>query len=277
MIVSITPTGDRLRQFEICYDLMMHQTVKPDKWFIIDDGVCKLQNIDEGKIGKTEIIMIRHEPNPNKITLKRNLLSVLDKLNVDDKIIVIEDDDYYPDTYIETLTQLLDEYTVVGGLIRKYYNLDFKGYWEFKRFLYGTLHSTAFKATTQTLDLMREVCSDDIGYKVDIEFWRMIKDEGIPNLLHSDSRAQVIGVKGWPTGRKGANSDSHVKRKSKYICDKNLVKLGSYFGCFSHRYEAFLSDGCSDTDWLSSLRRAFRFFNRLKQNPPSETVAWHHE
>jgi hypothetical protein len=277
MIVTITPTGDRLSQFEICYSLMMNQTIKPDKWFIIDDGACKLQNIVEGKIGNTEIVMIRHEPDPNKITLKRNLMSVLDRLNIDDKIIIIEDDDYYPNTYIETMSRLLDEYTVVGGLTRKYYNLNFKSYWEFKRLLYGTLHSTAFKATTQTLGFIREVCSNEIGYKVDIEFWRMVKKEGVSNFLHSDSRVQVIGVKGWPAGRKGANSDSHVRRKSKYIRDKNLDKLNCYFGSFSQKYEAFLSNEGSDTDWLSSLKHFFGFFDRLKQNPPPESVAWRHE
>ena len=93
MIIAITPTGDRLHQFEICYELMMRQTVKPDKWFIIDDGVCKLEHIVNGKTDNMEIIIIQREPNPDEITLKDNLLAVLDKININDKIIFFEDDD----------------------------------------------------------------------------------------------------------------------------------------------------------------------------------------
>jgi len=231
---------------------MMQQTIRPDKWFIIDDGVFKLEHIVNGKKDNMEIIIIHREPNPDKITLKDNLLAVLDKLNINDKIIFFEDDDFYPDTYIEAMSQFLDNYLVVGGLLRKYYNLSYKGYWEFTRSTYGTLHSTAFKANEKTLNSLREVCTNGDGYEVDSEFWGKIKSEGLSNFLQSDSRAQVIGVKGWNTGRKGAVVGTHTRNRRKYVYDTDFKTLNYYFGNFSERYKFFIERG-----FLIDLRRAF--------------------
>jgi hypothetical protein len=57
MLTAITPTGDRMHQFNICYELMMRQTLKPDRWIIVDDGVKKLENIVNEKINNMEIIV----------------------------------------------------------------------------------------------------------------------------------------------------------------------------------------------------------------------------
>jgi hypothetical protein len=259
MIIAITPTGDRLHQFEICNELMMRQSVKPDRWFIIDDGVCKLQNVANRKTNNMEIIIIQREPNPDKVTLKENLLAVLDKIGNNDKIIFIEDDDYYPDTYIETMSQLLDNCNVVGGLLRKYYNLNFKGYWEFKELLFGTLNSTAFNANEKILYCLHEVCSHGDGLKIDFDFWRKIKAEGISNFLHSEEKAQVIGVKGWKVGRKGAVVETHMKKRRKFVYDTNLDVFNCYFGNFSHKYKSFIERGFLIDLWRTVLGTYFKF------------------
>jgi hypothetical protein len=243
MLTAITPTGDRLHQFAICYELMMRQTVKPDRWIIVDDGVQKLEHIVNGKINNMEIIVVRRKASPDRITLKENILAALEKININDKVIFFEDDDFYPDTYIEAMSQLLVNYIVVGGLLRKYYNLTFKGYWEFTQLRYGTLSSTAFNTNGKTLNIFREVCSNGYGHEVDIEFWRKIKSEGISNFLHSDARAQVIGVKGWNIGRKGAVLRTHMKKRRKYIYDTNFKNLKCYFDNFSEKYKSFIKRG----------------------------------
>lgn len=265
MIIAITPTGDRLHQFEICYELMMRQNVKPDRWIIVDDGVQKLQNIVNQKINNMEIVIIQREPNPNKITLKQNILAVLDKINIDDKIIFFEDDDFYPKTYVETMSKFLDDYIVVGGLVRRYYNLKFKGNQEFIKNSFGTLGSTAFKVSKKTINFMREICLDDIGYNIDVYFWRKIKSVGISNLLHSDERAQVIGVKGWNVGRKGAVARTHEGSHRKYIYDTNFNILNSYFDDMSDKYKSFIKHGLLIDIWRHFIGEVYKFRAFLKK------------
>ncbi len=260
MLTAITPTGDRLHQFAICYELMMRQTVKPDRWIIVDDGVRKLENIVDGKINNMEIMLLRRNASPGRITLKENILAALEKINIGDKVIFFEDDDFYPDTYIEAMSQLLDNYKVVGGLLRKYYNLNYQAYWEFSRSLYGTLSSTAFKAEEKTFNVFRKVCSNGYGHEVDIEFLNTVKAEGISNFLHSNPMAQVIGVKGWNTGRRGAVATTHKRRYRKYIYDTNFKCLNCYFSIFSEKYKSFIKHGLL----IDLLRPSAGAINKLK-------------
>jgi hypothetical protein len=267
VIIAVTPTGDRLRQFEICYDLMMRQTVLPDKWIIIDDGVQKLQNIVDGKINNIEVIIINREASLNRITVKENIFAALDKINIKDKIIFFEDDDFYPNTYIETMSKLLDHYIVVGGLLRKYYNLNYQGLWEFKRPMFGTLNSTAFNATEKILKILYDICcnnSDGYDWDIDIEFWKEIKSEGISNFLHSEPKAQVIGVKGWNTGRKGAVSRVHRNNRRKYIFDPDFDILNNYFEDLSEKYKSFIKHGFLVDLWRSLIGCIYRIRAHLK-------------
>jgi len=259
MITAVTPTGDRLHQFEICYELMMRQTIKPDRWFIIDDGVGKMGSVVSGKINNMEIIIIKREPNPDKMTLKDNLLAVLDKININDKMIFFEDDDFYPDTYLEVMSQLLDSYLVVGGLLRKYYNLKFKGYREFTNPVYGTLNSSALNVNEKTLDSLREVCNNGDGTRIDLRFWSKIKSEGVSSFLHSDERAQVIGVKGWNVGRKGAIVATHTRNRQKFAYDKDYNILKYCFGDFSEKYKFFITHGFLIDLWRAFFGVIFRF------------------
>lgn len=266
MLTAITPTGDRLHQFELCYELMMRQTLKPDRWIIVDDGVNKLENIVNEKINNMELIVIRREPEPDKITIKDNLLAALDKIDINEKIIFFEDDDYYPATYIEAMSQFLDNYIVVGGLLRKYYNLNYQGCWVFARNTYGTLSSTGFKADEKTLNIIHEICSNGYGFKIDIDFWREIKSGCISNLLHSDERAQVIGVKGWKIGRKGTVVETHMKNRRKFDYDTDFVTLTSYFGDFSEKYKSFIERGFLRDHWRSLLGSVYRVRAKLKSS-----------
>jgi hypothetical protein len=266
MIIAITPTGDRLKQFEICFELMMRQTVRPAKWFIIDDGINKLTNIADTKRVPIEINIIHREPNPGKITLKENLLAVIDRIEIHDKVIFFEDDDFYPATYIETISQILEanEYAVVGGIQRKYYNLNYTGYWEFSKTTFCTLNATGFCADEKILNILRKICRNSEGYKVDEEFWREIKSKDIPYLLHSDTKAQVIGIKAWNIGRKGAVEKKHLKSRRKYIYDKRFRKLNEYVGDMAERYKSFIRQGFLIGLWRSSLGAIFRFRSYFK-------------
>ena len=267
MLTAITPTGDRFHQFEICYELLMRQTVKPDRWIIIDDGVKKLEHIVDKKINNMDIIVIRREASPERITLKDNILAALEKININDKILFIEDDDFYPSTYIEAVSELLNDYTVVGGLLRKYYNLYFRGHWEFKRPMFGTLNSTAFNATEKTLKILYEIClsnADGYGWDIDFEFWKEVKSANISNVLHSDARAQVIGVKGWNIGREGIIVKTHRKSHRKYLYDADFNVLENYFGDLSEKYKTYVIRGFPIDLWRPSLGAYYRLRAALK-------------
>jgi len=264
MLTAITPTGDRPHQFAICHELMMRQTVKPERWIIVDDGVIKVGDIVNKKRLNLETIIINRDPKPGKITIKDNLLAALDIIKTDDKIIFFEDDDFYPVTYIEVMSKLLNNYTVIGGLLRKYYNLDFQGYREFINPRYGNLNSVAFNVNEKTLKSLGRVCSNGNGYKVDIEFWQKIQSEGILFFLHSDVKAQVIGVKGWKVGRDGAVVETHKKYRRKFIYDPDFNALNRYFGDFSEKYKSFIEHGCIVDRWRAFLGELFKIRRSIK-------------
>ena len=85
----ITPTGDRPECFELLRRWVVHQTLRPAQWIVVDDGKTPMHPIPEATV-------IRREPHPDDpaCTLGKNLEAALAHV-LHDKIIIMEDDDWY--------------------------------------------------------------------------------------------------------------------------------------------------------------------------------------
>ena len=104
-ITIITPHRDRTRQLELVIDCINNQTVKPDNWIIVDDG---LERVPEEVLKKSlvPIEYLWYERKYEKSASENSLLAM--QRVATKKCIVIEDDDYYPPAYIETVSNLLE-------------------------------------------------------------------------------------------------------------------------------------------------------------------------
>lgn len=129
-VTIITPTRDRPQQLQLVIDCINNQTVKPDKWVIVDDGPQPLSDQFLGKI-TVPLEYIWYEKICNK-SVTQNSLRALQKVSTN-KCIVIQDDDYYPRTYIQHMSQLLQgkQNALVGQLKWHIYRLS-TGYYTIK-------------------------------------------------------------------------------------------------------------------------------------------------
>lgn len=206
MITAITLTGDRPLAFALCQQWLFHQTVKPDQWIIVDDGKSTIiaDIAWHNKIMPGVSVGIRREPKPNdpKFTMGLNLAEALKWVD-GDKIIIIEDDEYYAPMYIEQVAAQLDEHEVVGIKGARYYHLPSGGYMQMSGGWHASLAETAF-----TSSLLPEIQSfadnGDFPLLLDVMLWRRLrtKKQHDASLFADDDKFLYCGIKGLP-GRAG--------------------------------------------------------------------------
>jgi hypothetical protein len=141
-VTVITCTGDRPEVFELCRRWVKNQTRQPKQWIVVDDGYVPLLNTRGFEYHRR----VPTDKDPSH-TLCLNLIVGVEKA-VHDKIIIMEDDDWYDPTYIEYMSTLLDKTDMVG-----FGNLIF---------YYPSIHSYMEKGTTRQPALAQTAFSRDI-------------------------------------------------------------------------------------------------------------------
>jgi len=218
----ITCTGDRPEAFKLCAEYLGRQTVKPDEWVVVDDGVkykvtqemCEASGVKDIKL----IHRARAKDDPNH-TLTINMLEALDKVT-GENIIIMEDDDWYAPNYIETMIDGLMSGDLCGTQGIYYWNIPKKCY-QFvgKSVDHASLCQTAFRRNV--IPVLEDICKYEYVQNgiIDISIWE--KWKGSINLMeYSDL---VVGIKGLP-GRPGMTS-GHLTDGSRYNSDPKLKEL----------------------------------------------------
>jgi hypothetical protein len=223
-ITVITPTGDRPEALALLRQWMTNQTRQPDQWLIIDDGQKPVKKREFA--GAT---VIRRKPSKldPPCTLGENLKAAL-PLVAHDKILIMEDDDWYGPEYIETMAQFLDAHDLVGISGTKYYHPGVPGFREMGRGDHASLSQTAFRKSY--LPKIIEAIPFDSSMpeypecSVDMRIWK--KANGRAHLVAGADKKLHCSIKGLP-GRKGAGV-GHDKKY--YTKDKNLTKFREWCG-----------------------------------------------
>lgn len=200
-ITVITPTGDRPLAFALCQQWMAHQTRKPDQWIVIDDGKIPLE-ADLVFLNSTMpgvAIGIRREPRADdpKHTLDLNLKAAL-PLITGNKILIMEDDEYYAPGYIEEMARQLDFHEIVGIRPSKYYHLPSGGYLEMRTPTHASLAETAFR--NSFLSELNEIIKGNGETGIDFKIWTKAGNRGF--IFADGERPIYLGIKGLP-GRGG--------------------------------------------------------------------------
>lgn len=233
MVTLITCTGDRPICFELLECWINRQSIKPDQWIVVDDGRIPT-------IPKISCEYIRREPNKSdpKFTMLLNLDEAFKHIK-GDKILFIEDDEYYASDYIKNMTEKLDRYDLAGIGRSKYYYLPTLKWYRHKNMGHASLAQTGFNS-----NFLRDAKSCLKGdLFLDIRFWRKMNGTGadflsLPEVVKFKESANkkgfvfedyenslYCGMKGMP-GREGIGI-GHNER-SCYYPDKDNRVLKSW-------------------------------------------------
>ncbi|NDW01316.1 rhamnan synthesis F family protein [Salipiger sp. PrR002] len=117
----ITPTGDRPEAFRQCIRMVATQTVQPQEWIVVDDGRMPLLE----RVSLPDwVTYVRRDPAPDDPphTLSCNVLAALEHVSAD-RVLIVEDDDWYSPLYAEFMLPWLECYDLVGLNLIRYYHL----------------------------------------------------------------------------------------------------------------------------------------------------------
>jgi hypothetical protein len=221
-LMCITPTGDRELAFSLCQKWMLQQTVKPDKWVVIDDGHIPIP-IEQLNNNLSFMEYVRREPLPSdpQHTLLLNIRKALGYCD-EGSVLFIEDDEYYAPEYVEVMKELLTRYRFVGICKSKYYHIKGK-YYKHKSENHASLAQTGFRTDC--------LCSiwpllDGTPF-LDLRLWKKAKETYKDILLFDDKEYNLYaGIKGLP-GRKGIGK-GHSVGLYKYINDVDYQMLKNW-------------------------------------------------
>lgn len=220
-ITCLTVTGDRPEAFELCRQWMDSQTVKPDQWLVIDDGFDPMP-----KSLQTNMEYVRRNPTGSEgHTLVPNLLTALPYIK-GDKILIVEDDDWYGPEYIHTMSYYLDVYDLVGEGAARYYLTPLMLFRRLHNKYHSSLCQTGF--TRKVLPTF-EKCIPGNPY-VDSRIWAanvpnryVFMDESDKLHLHCSMK----GLKGRKGIGEGHNATAH---NINYQLDVGLNQLITWVG-----------------------------------------------
>lgn len=200
MIVLITPTGGRQKQFDLCCTWMKKQTYTGKVLWIIIDDCIPATTLEIPKFPDNWNILVKRpvevwEPGMN--TQGRNLKIGIDVVkripeNQVEAIFIIEDDDYYSAVYLEKMVQKLKGYHLAGERFTIYYHVGVNKY----HGAYNRRHASLFQiAFTPAVIPNIERYYDQLY--IDMKFCISVTSK---NLFARENLA--IGIKGQP-GRMG--------------------------------------------------------------------------
>lgn len=219
MITLITCTGERQEAFSQCEKYLERQTYKgPVQWIVVDDG----------KIPTTVRLSCEYYRGP-KIweegfnTQRLNMDLALTKVNPATRaIFIIEDDDWYSPSFIETSLNLLKYADIVGIADTAYYHIKIPGIKYMKNFSHASLCQTAISYKLLPL-LIKAVNSGEKYF--DIELWKYTNQAKLKSILIQDPKLS-IGMKGL----KGRGGIGVGHRDRGYEYDVNFKKLEELIG-----------------------------------------------
>lgn len=123
----VTPTGDRPAFFNRCLHMVATQTVPPAQWVVVDDGQLPLDAQMVLPDWITYVRRARAADDPPH-TLPVNMLAALDHI-AHDRVLVMEDDDWYAPHYAQFMLPHLDRADLIGLNQIRYYHLQ-AGLWK---------------------------------------------------------------------------------------------------------------------------------------------------
>lgn len=230
-IAVITPSGDRPDGFwQLHATYMPRQTLQPDYWFVADDGTKSYFPNDFVSDWFNYYRYPRSNDKAIAFTNQVVRLCTLIELNKDiEYVVIMEDDDWYSEKYIETRVDQLKNGAIIAGTKNAlYYNVHYR-MWR----TCGNNHRASFCETAFHISLLPKLkkIAKKLNLKrscfVDAELWKHCSINNLPMVL--DNERHCIGIKGVP-GRKGVGIGHRPNNKPCWKSDLNHTYLKELIG-----------------------------------------------
>lgn len=224
----VTPTGFRPVQFARLEKIMARQTVELPPWTVVDDSDDPVTPT----MGQT-LLTPKHRHNGP--TLGSNMLAFMQEVDPE-RVIILEDDVYYCEEYIETMLRLLDHADLVGYSPAFMYHVNKKMWLIANSKIHASWSETALKG--KALAYMFK-CIKRFGMqtKLDMQLWRrppqthkdqytkyLVKlnpEVGIPVAVSMKGEGQARTLGRWHDG-KGMKPDPDLTKLRSWIGDEGV-------------------------------------------------------
>ena len=195
MLTLLTATGCRPQAWRLCERWMMAQDYPGAvRWLVVDDGEEPQPVTFERAGWSLEVIRPTPRWKPGMNSQARNLLAGLDRLEPNDSLVVIEDDDYYGPGYLSAAESWLKRGELVGECMARYYNVARRIGRQLNNRGHASLCSTAMRGAA--LEQFRKECKPGVQF-IDLSLWRNFSGSKV-----LAETKHVVGIKGLP-GRDG--------------------------------------------------------------------------
>ncbi len=226
-VCALTPTGMRPEGMALLGEYINAQTYSGAlTWVIVDD--CEPAT----RVPKMrDMFHVKHlRPNwrwrPGLNTQAQSMALGLRDIN-DATVFVLEDDDIYLPTYIETMLTAIENHELIGERVSRYYNVATCRWRTLKGHHHASMSSTVCRG--RALEHMKTVCSRGRKTMLDVTLWKTFA--GDKALL---STSNVIGIKGLP-GRPGVG----VGHRRNFGFADDGRKLHEWAGEYANNYGIF--------------------------------------
>jgi hypothetical protein len=225
-VTLLTPTGDRHHAFALCEQWMRRQTFRGRvQWVVVDDGGSPTTVTLQREGWQVTYIPRQKQADDPKHTLSVNMLAGLGHAQ-SGKIIMVEDDEWYHPTYVETMARWLDETELVGYGVDVYAHLCNLRWNQLPHERHASLNKTAFRASV--IKAMTDVCQRR-SPSIDHLIWRTFKGSKRVHMVNERRTPLSVGWKGMP-GRSGLlpahQAESRIWRGSRPFEDHLEAWLG---------------------------------------------------
>lgn len=208
---------------------MRQQTYRgPVQWIIVDDCEPYTPINNDGALVRWSFSreVIRPDPKWNGWnTQHRNILAALDAAK-HDKILFIEDDDYYGPNYLERMSGLLDEHEVAGQIPTVVYNVRYRGWMDHENKEHASFSQTGIRSSQ--IPILKQICADR-NCCIDIELYKHTNHQLVEG-------RDVLSIKGMP-GRPGP-MQTH-DNDQRFTMDPDMEKLREFIGDDAGHYAEF--------------------------------------
>jgi hypothetical protein len=216
-VTIITPTGDRPEAFALCERWLSRQDYSGRvQVIVVDDGLIPMPCTMEQQ-------HLRRLPQPDDPphTLAANLRMALPHV-AGDRILIVENDDYYGRAYVSTMLRWLDGADLVGEVGAKYYHLRIPGWRWYRSHTHASLCRTGL--SRRALPALAEACASDHP-SIDMRLWAGWRGSRYAFRDQTGGARLCIGMKGLP----GRPSPLHHSLKG-YRLDRGFEQLRRWVG-----------------------------------------------
>lgn len=231
-ITALTATGARPEAFGLCRRFMLRQNFDgPIRWIIVDDGPEPLKIGEADFDARFRIQVVRPRPywHPGHNTQARNLREGLELIGPDERVAIIEDDDWYASDWLTAVYCGLEGVDLYGDAPSTYYNAATRIIRPLNNCEHASLCSTAIQGPA--INRLRAICSAAGRKFIDIELWKQTPSER----KRIEAGGRVVGMKGLP-GRGNIGIGKALQGDH----DPHLERLAALVGSESKLYRPFL-------------------------------------